>query len=264
MRWSPRPIKSAYVAAKHGIAGLDQDGGPGESRPTASPSTRSRPGYVWTPLVEADPDDDEGARHDRGAGQAATCCSRRSRPSEFVTVEQVAGAGALPAAADAAASHHAARSAASTAAGRLTEALRARLFSFPCRMPSAKPKTFVAAYGPSSNPAYPPGPYRFCDREYAIISYHSRPGRGRPSCRSRWRSSTPSLKYEFIRMPRPRPASATTPRPGGSSPSASRAREGRLCSRHVSRRRCADHRRAREIQGLPRSREAQARRMKAR
>ncbi|MDE5446342.1 acetoacetate decarboxylase [Bradyrhizobium sp. CSA207] len=56
---------------------------------------------------------------------------------------------------------------------------------------------------PLTNPAYPPGPYRFVDREYLIITYRTDP--------AKLRSVVPTpleldehealVKYEFIRMP---------------------------------------------------------------
>jgi acetoacetate decarboxylase len=56
---------------------------------------------------------------------------------------------------------------------------------------------------PLTNPAYPPGPYRFVDREYLIITYRTDP--------AKLRSVVPAplefderealVKYEFIRMP---------------------------------------------------------------
>ena len=67
---------------------------------------------------------------------------------------------------------------------------------------------------PLTSPAYPPGPYRFIDREYLIITYRTDPAklrggragaaRGRRS--SRWSNTSSSA------CPIP-PASATTPRP---------------------------------------------------
>ena len=33
---------------------------------------------------------------------------------------------------------------------------------------------------PLTSPAYPPGPYRFIDREYLIISYRTDPAKLRP------------------------------------------------------------------------------------
>jgi acetoacetate decarboxylase len=56
---------------------------------------------------------------------------------------------------------------------------------------------------PLTNPAYPPGPYRFVNREYLIITYRTEP--------AKLRSVVPAplefderealVKYEFIRMP---------------------------------------------------------------
>src|SRR6478735_2234799 len=56
---------------------------------------------------------------------------------------------------------------------------------------------------PLTSPAYPPGPYRFVDREYLIITYRTDP--------AKLRSVVPAplelderealVKYEFIRMP---------------------------------------------------------------
>src|ERR1700681_3396186 len=56
---------------------------------------------------------------------------------------------------------------------------------------------------PLTNPAYPPGPYRFVNREYLIITYRTDP--------AKLRSVVPAplelderealVKYEFIRMP---------------------------------------------------------------
>ena len=62
------PNKSAYVAAKHGIAGLTKS----VALETATDGITVNcisPGYVWTPLVRrADPRHDEGARADARAG----------------------------------------------------------------------------------------------------------------------------------------------------------------------------------------------------
>ena len=56
---------------------------------------------------------------------------------------------------------------------------------------------------PLTSPAYPPGPYRFVNREYLIITYRTDP--------AKLRSVVPAplelderealVKYEFIRMP---------------------------------------------------------------
>ena len=38
---------------------------------------------------------------------------------------------------------------------------------------------------PLTNPSFPPGPYRFFNREYFIITYRTDPRRSPPWCRSR-------------------------------------------------------------------------------
>ena len=70
------PFKSAYVAAKHGIAGLTKTVAL-EAASFGVTVNAICPGYVWTPLVEkADPRDDGSARTDQGTGRqrrAAPC-----------------------------------------------------------------------------------------------------------------------------------------------------------------------------------------------
>ena len=46
-------LQDAYVAAKHGIVGLDQGDGAGDGGKSRSPANAICPGYVLTPLVEA-------------------------------------------------------------------------------------------------------------------------------------------------------------------------------------------------------------------
>jgi hypothetical protein len=65
---------------------------------------------------------------------------------------------------------------------------------------------------PLNNPAYPPGPYKFYNREFIIISYRTDPELLRAWCpsrssRSATRSTTSSSACPI------RPASAITPRP---------------------------------------------------
>jgi acetoacetate decarboxylase len=43
---------------------------------------------------------------------------------------------------------------------------------------------------PPTNPAFPPGPYRFVDREYFIIRYRTDPQARAAWCRSRSSSSS--------------------------------------------------------------------------
>jgi acetoacetate decarboxylase len=54
---------------------------------------------------------------------------------------------------------------------------------------------------PLTNPAYPPGPYRFVDREYMIITYRTDPERLRAIVPEPLQVEEPLVKYEFIRMP---------------------------------------------------------------
>jgi acetoacetate decarboxylase len=54
---------------------------------------------------------------------------------------------------------------------------------------------------PLTNPAFPPGPYRFCNREYLIIAYRTDEMRLREVVPDPLRIEDPVVKYEFIRMP---------------------------------------------------------------
>src|SRR5216110_197425 len=56
---------------------------------------------------------------------------------------------------------------------------------------------------PLTNPAYPPGPYRFVDREYLIITYRTDPAKLRALVPEPLQidERDPLVKYEFIRMP---------------------------------------------------------------
>jgi acetoacetate decarboxylase len=56
---------------------------------------------------------------------------------------------------------------------------------------------------PLTNPAYPPGPYRFIDREYLIITYRTDPVRLRAVVPEPLEldERDPIVNYEFIRMP---------------------------------------------------------------
>ena len=54
---------------------------------------------------------------------------------------------------------------------------------------------------PLTNPAYPPGPYRFIDREYVIVSYRTDPEALRAVVPEPLEVAEPVVKYEFIRMP---------------------------------------------------------------
>src|SRR3954452_1526651 len=54
---------------------------------------------------------------------------------------------------------------------------------------------------PLLSPAFPPGPYRFVDREYLIITYRTDPARLRAVVPAPLEVDEPVVKYEFIRMP---------------------------------------------------------------
>jgi acetoacetate decarboxylase len=54
---------------------------------------------------------------------------------------------------------------------------------------------------PLTSPAYPPGPYRFIDREYLMITYRTDPEKLRAVVPEPLVIEAPVVKYEFIRMP---------------------------------------------------------------
>lgn len=54
---------------------------------------------------------------------------------------------------------------------------------------------------PLTSPAYPPGPYRFVDREFLIITYRSDPEKLRAVIPEPLQLDEPLVRYEFIRMP---------------------------------------------------------------
>ncbi len=54
---------------------------------------------------------------------------------------------------------------------------------------------------PLTNPSYPPGPYRFVNREYLIITYRTDPDALRAVVPEPLTVKDPIVKYEFIRMP---------------------------------------------------------------
>jgi acetoacetate decarboxylase len=54
---------------------------------------------------------------------------------------------------------------------------------------------------PLTSPAFPPGPYRFVDREYFIITYRTDLERLRAIVPEPLALEAPLVKYEFIRMP---------------------------------------------------------------
>jgi acetoacetate decarboxylase len=54
---------------------------------------------------------------------------------------------------------------------------------------------------PLTNPAYPPGPYRFINREFLIITYRTDIAKLREIVPEPLEVTDPIVKYEFIRMP---------------------------------------------------------------
>ena len=54
---------------------------------------------------------------------------------------------------------------------------------------------------PLTSPTFPPGPYRFVDREYMIITYRTDPDALRAVVPEPLAIGEPLVKYEFIRMP---------------------------------------------------------------
>ena len=53
---------------------------------------------------------------------------------------------------------------------------------------------------PLTNPAFPPGPYRFVDREFLIITYRIDPAALAEVVPEPLTFAQPLVKYEFIRM----------------------------------------------------------------
>jgi acetoacetate decarboxylase len=54
---------------------------------------------------------------------------------------------------------------------------------------------------PLTNPSYPPGPYRFIDREYMIVTYRTDPAALAAVLPEPLLPLEPIVKYEFIKMP---------------------------------------------------------------
>ena len=54
---------------------------------------------------------------------------------------------------------------------------------------------------PLTSPSYPPGPYRFVDREFFVITYRTDPASLRAVVPAPLEVAEPLVKYEFIRMP---------------------------------------------------------------
>ena len=83
------PFKSAYVAAKHGVAGLTKTAAL-ELATSGVTVNRISPGYVWTPLVERQIPETMAARN-TSRDQANNEVLLTAQPTrQFVTVDQVA------------------------------------------------------------------------------------------------------------------------------------------------------------------------------
>src|SRR5215813_2578661 len=54
---------------------------------------------------------------------------------------------------------------------------------------------------PLTNPAFPPGPYRFINREYLVITYETDMAALRAVVPEPLEVSEPIVKFEFMRMP---------------------------------------------------------------
>ncbi|MDQ0396271.1 3-hydroxybutyrate dehydrogenase [Labrys monachus] len=83
------PFKSAYVAAKHGIAGLTKTVALEVARENITCNAVC-PGYVWTPLVEAQIPDTMKARNMTMEQVKQDVLLAAQPTKEFVTIEQVA------------------------------------------------------------------------------------------------------------------------------------------------------------------------------
>jgi len=84
------PYKSAYVAAKHGIAGLTKTVAL-ETATLGITMNAICPGYVWTPLVEKQVPDTAKARGITEEQVIRDVLLHSQPTKQFVTIEQVAG-----------------------------------------------------------------------------------------------------------------------------------------------------------------------------
>ncbi|NVK34552.1 MAG: SDR family oxidoreductase, partial [Rhodobacteraceae bacterium] len=84
------PYKAAYVAAKHGIAGLTKTVAL-EVAAQGITVNAICPGYVWTPLVESQVPDTAKARGISEEEVKRDVLLAAQPTKEFVTIEQVAG-----------------------------------------------------------------------------------------------------------------------------------------------------------------------------
>ena len=89
------PFKVAYVAAKHGIAGLTKTVALEVAQQGITVNAIC-PGYVWTPLVEKQIPDTAKARGITEEQVKKDVLLAAQPTKEFVTVEEVAAPGAVP------------------------------------------------------------------------------------------------------------------------------------------------------------------------
>src|SRR5262249_55906269 len=87
----------------------------------------------------------------------------------------------------------------STAANNRTEG-RHRAYRKERSMKESEVKARAFAM-PLTSPAYPPGPYRFVNREFMVITYRTDPDKLRAVVPEPLEVDEPLVKYEFIRMP---------------------------------------------------------------
>ena len=83
------PFKSAYVAAKHGIAGFTKSVAL-EVAADGITCNAICPGYVWTPLVEAQIPDTMAARKMTKEQVIEEVLLKAQPTKQFVTIEEVA------------------------------------------------------------------------------------------------------------------------------------------------------------------------------
>jgi acetoacetate decarboxylase len=102
---------------------------------------------------------------------------------------------------------------------------------------------------PLTSPAFPRGPYRFCQREYLIIEYRTDLNKLQAVVLGPLEVYEPIVKYEFIRMPDSTGFGDYT-ESGQVSPGIVSRPQGQLFALYVLERRSADRRRARAL-GIP-------------
>ena len=89
MKTKASPFKSAYVAAKHGVAGLTKTVALEVAQAKITVNAIA-PGYVWTPLVERQIPDTMKARNMTEEEVKKNVLLAAQPTKEFVTIEQVA------------------------------------------------------------------------------------------------------------------------------------------------------------------------------